>query len=265
MNKLILYAKNSNDLLSLLKNNQGSKVVGGCTMLEEIPDRTVSTTTIPELCQISRHERYIDVGPGCTLSDLLDVGHNHLPAILYEALKSIATPIIRNMATVGGNICNQGNKLTLYAPLMALDARLEFKSQNETKIESIRTFKQIPEGFILSNIRIPIVDSDISIFRRIGLEHTISQQSASFAFMASTERNTLSSVRLAFAGPFTFASKDFENSMLGQRLPLTQKDLSLIEEKVAVEFEKAATDQMISDVMKQQFFNLTRYSFEQLT
>ena len=53
--------------------------------------------------------------------------------------------------------------------------------------------------------------------------------------------------------------------MIGQRLPLTQKDLSDIEEKVADEFAKAATDQMISDVMKQQFFNLTRFSFEQLT
>lgn len=265
MNKSILYAKNTNDLLTVLKNNQGSKVVGGCTNLEEIPNRTVSTTTIPELCQISRHERYIEVGPGCTLSDLLEVGPNHLPQILYEALKSIANPIIRNMATVGGNICNEGNKLTLYAPLMALDARLEFKSQNETKIESIRTFKQIPEGFVLYSIRIPLVDADISIFRRIGLEHTISQQSASFAFMATTERNTLSSIRLAFAGPFTFVSKDFENSMIGKRLPLTQKDLSDIEEKVATEFAKAATDQMISDVMKQQFFNLTRYSFEQLT
>ena len=28
---------------------------------------------------------------------------------------------------------------------------------------------------------------------------------------------------------------------------------------------KAAADQMISDVVRQQFFNLTRYSFEQLT
>ena len=265
MPKSILYAHNTNDLLTLLKNNQGSKVVGGCTKLEEIPDRTVSTIAIPELCQISRHERYIDVGPGCTLSDLLEVGPNHLPAILYEALKSIANPIIRNMATIGGNICNDGNKLTLFAPLMALDARLEYKSASDTKTESIRSFKQVPEGYILSNIRIPLPDSDIAIFRRIGLEPYITQQSASFAFMATTDRNTLSSVRLAFAGPFTFASKDFENSMIGQRLPLTQKDLSDIEEKVADEFAKAATDQMISDVMKQQFFNLTRFSFEQLT
>ena len=147
MNKTILYAKNTNDLISLLKNNQGSEIVGGCTIIEELPAKAVSTYNIPELCQITRHERYIDVGPGCTLSSILDIGQNHLPPILYEALKSIANPIIRNMATIGGNICYKGNKLTLFAPLMALEAKLEFKNSSETKYESIRNFKQVPQDF----------------------------------------------------------------------------------------------------------------------
>ena len=38
-----------------------------------------------------------------------------------------------------------------------------------------------------------------------------------------------------------------------------------IEDLITKEFEKVAQDQMISDVMKQQFINLARYSFEQLT
>ena len=53
--------------------------------------------------------------------------------------------------------------------------------------------------------------------------------------------------------------------MSGLRLPLSQEDISQLEEAVAEQFQKAATDQMITDVMRQQFFNLTRYSFEQLT
>ena len=72
-------------------------------------------------------------------------------------------------------------------------------------------------------------------------------------------------MHLAFAGPFAFHSKDFENQLIGQRLPLSQKDINEIQNLAAAEFQKAATDQMISDVMRQQFLNLTRYSFEQLT
>lgn len=265
MAKTILYAKNAFELIKILSNNPGIQVVGGCTQIESIPEKFVSTHGIKDLSQIVRHERYLDVGPGTTLAELQNVGQSHLPAILYEALNIIATPNIRNIATIGGNICSPGHKLTLFAPLMALDAKLEFKNQTETRTESINNFKTIPEGFILSNIRIPLLDAELSIFRKIGLEDKISQNSASFAFLADTEKNSLLNVRLAFAGPFTFHSKAFENAMIGRRLPLRQKDISQILDLAKEEFDKVAMDQMITDVMKQQFFNLTRYSFEQLT
>jgi len=265
MSKKILYARNQSELIKILINNPGTRVVGGCTRIETLPDKFISTRGIKELSHISRHERYIDVGPGATLSELLAVGQSHLPAILYEALNCIANPIIRNTATIGGNICSENHKLTLFAPLMALDAKLEFRNQTESYTENIRNFKSIPENFILSNIRIPLVDAELSIFRRIGPEHSITEQSAAFAFLADTEKNSLLNVHLAFAGPFTFHNKEFENFMSGRRLPLTQKDISQLEEAVAEHFQKAATDQMITDVMRQQFFNLARYSFEQLT
>ncbi len=264
MAKTILYAKNTYELIKILNNNSGIKVVGGCTQIAPLPEKFVSTHEIKELSQITRHERYIDVGPGVTLSELLSVG-SHLPVILSEALSSIANPTIRNIATVGGNICAQGHKNTLFAPLIALDAKVEYKNQNETKSENIRNFKGLPEGYILSNIRIPLVDAELSIFRRIGHENKITEKSASFAFLADTEKTSLLKVHLAFAGPFTFHSKDFENAMIGRRLPLTQKDITEIEDLVRKEFEKVCQDQMITDVMKQQFINLARYSFEQLT
>lgn len=265
MAKTILYAKNTYELLKIITNNPGTQIVGGCTRIETLPQKFISTRGIKDLSQITRHERFIDVGPGATLSELLNIGQTHLPQILYETLISIANPQIRNIATIGGNICSPNRHLTLFAPLMALDAKLEFKNQQETRTESIRNFKGIPEHFILSNIRIPVENSEISIFRRIGQEHLISEKSASFAFLADTEKNSLLKIHLTFAGPFSFYSKDFENQMIGQHLPLSQKDINEIQKLVAQEFQKCATDQMISDVMKQQFLNLTRYSFEQLT
>lgn len=264
MAKTILYARNTYELIKLINNNQGIQVVGGCTQIDSLPDKFVSTHGIKELSQIERHERYIDVGPGATLAELQSVG-SHLPEIIADALASIANPNIRNIATVGGNICSRRYKHTLYAPLMALDAKLEFKNQNETKTENIRTFKGIPEGFILSNIRIPLVDAELSIFRRIGHENRITQQSAAYAFLADTEKNSLLKVHLAFAGPFTFHSKEFEDLMIGRRLPLTQKDIDEIQGMIETAFNKVSEEQMITDVMRQQFFNLTRYSFEQLT
>ncbi|MBS7295018.1 MAG: FAD binding domain-containing protein [Treponema sp.] len=263
--KSILLAKNTSELIYQLKATQGLQIVGGCTSIEELPEKTISTIGIKDLSVITRHERFLNVGPAVTLTQLLNVGQNHLPQIIFEALGCIANPMIRNMATVGGNICAPGHKRTLFAPLLALEARLVFKSQSETKIEPIQNFKKVPEGFVLTNIRIPLVDSNLSIFRRVGPENSITELSASFAFLVSTEKNAISDVSLAFAGPFIFKSKSLENALLGHKLPLTHKDIENIQEQVEQEFQKAATDQMISDVVRQQFFNLCRYSFEQLT
>lgn len=265
MGKTILYAKSAFELMKIMANNPGTQIVGGCTQIETLPEKYISTHKIKDLAQIIRHERFLDVGPGATLSELLAVGQTHLPPVIFDALNNIATPFVRNIATVGGNICAKNHKHTLFAPLMALDAKLEFKNQNETRTENIRNFKEVPEGFILSNIRIPLLDAELSIFRRIGSERTINERSASFAFIADTEKYSLLKVHLAFAGAFTFHSQELETSLIGKRLPLSQKDIIQIENQVEQEFAKAATDKMVSDVTQQQFLNLVRYSFEQLT
>lgn len=260
----ILFAKTIQDLLYQVKTNNNLTIVGGCTNTDKIPERFISTRNIPELNYIERHERYIDIGPGTTLSQILQLGQNHLPQILYEALHSIATPIIRNIATIGGNICSEGQRYSLFAPLMALDTKVELKSTTDTKIESIQNFKKIPDGYILSNIRIPLIIPEVCIFRRIGPENLITPESATFAFMADTENNTLNDIRFSFSGPFVFRNRTFESSLVGYRLPLTRKDISDIQSRIEEEFKIAAIDQMISDTVKQQFINLCRYSLEQL-
>ena len=168
MEKTVFFAKNINDLLFQAKTTQNLEIVGGCTRIEEIPQKFVTTRKIPELCKIERHERYLDVGPGVTLSELIALGEKHQPSVLYKALHSVANPNVRNLATIGGNILETNQKLTLYAPLLALDTRLDFISATEKQSISMINFKNIPEGFILSNSHIPMNDGDVSIFRRIG-------------------------------------------------------------------------------------------------
>lgn len=250
------------DFFTLLKSS--SQVVGGCTQIEKFDEQMTSTFGYKELSQIEKHERYIDVGSAVTLSELLALGQKHMPQILYDALLSIANPIIRNMATIGGNICAENYKYTLFAPLLALDSKLEFRNQTETQIISLNNFTSVPKDFALTRVRIANHDADLSVFRRIGPEHIITQQSASFAFIATTGKNCIENIRLAFAGNFVFRNKEFEDSLIGRRLPLTRKDIEQILEKINENFQATIADQMVSDVMKQQFMNLTRYSFEQL-
>jgi len=261
---ILLYAKNFQSFLQQLTKNPGTEIVGGCTLIDPLPEKMISTYHNPDLSFIERHERHIDIGAGASLAAILDLGQNHLPPVLYEALQSVANPIVRNTATIGGNLCATDHKHTLFAPLMALEARLFFQTPDGEQNIAIQNFEKIPEKSFLSKIRIPFYAPEVSIFRRIGPENSITPQSASFAFLADTENNSLLQVRIAFAGPFTFRDKNFENTLSGYRLPLRLKDIDYIMEKIEEAFRIAATDQMISDGVKQQFFNLCRYSFEQL-
>ncbi|MBR6153344.1 MAG: FAD binding domain-containing protein, partial [Treponema sp.] len=66
---------------------------------------------------------------------MLKVDETKLQPVIKKALKTIGTAAVRNLATLGGNICAEGQKLTLWAPLVALDSRVEIKkSANDSKV-----------------------------------------------------------------------------------------------------------------------------------
>lgn len=261
----VFYARNLNELFYHLKTIAGLKIVGGCTSISKMPQKAISTIQIVELKQINKHERFIEFGPGTYLNDILALGERNLPKILVEAIKSISNPFIRNIATLGGNIMNQDFKHTLYAPLLALDSSLEFKSPQETTYVSMLNFKKIPEGSVLTKIRIPLNDWDISIFSRLGPEHNINENTAHFAFLVETDKSVINNFKIAFAGKVAFRTQELENRMLGLRLPLNTKDIASYVHEAAQIFDKAYEETEYPPVLRQQFLNLIRYSFEQLT
>ena len=64
------FARNEQELFYQKKTIAGLQVIGGCTYLEHLPQKSISTTLIPKFREISKHERYIEIGPGVTLSEL---------------------------------------------------------------------------------------------------------------------------------------------------------------------------------------------------
>ena len=98
--KSILFAKNLSELFFQLKNNKELSVVGGSTELDELPEKSISVYGIPDLSRITRHERFLEIGPGATLAQILSIGQTHLPAVLYEAILSIANPIVSHTNTI---------------------------------------------------------------------------------------------------------------------------------------------------------------------
>ncbi len=259
------FARNIQDLFFQKKTVAALQVIGGCTYLGHLPEKAISTSLIPELRQIAKHERYLEVGPGVTLSELEDIGERNLSKIIYDAVTKIANPFVRNMATIGGNICCSDHRLGLFAPLLALDAQIELKSPNDSKFISFQNFKEVPENKIISTIRIPLNDWDVEIFVRLGPENWITELTAGFAFLAASEKSTISALGIAFAGPFAFRCTALENRLLGRRLPLDYSEISAHIQEAEAAFDEAAEEKKYAPILKKQFLNLVRYALEQLT
>lgn len=70
-----------------------------------LPDRLVDLTTIPEMVGINVSATSARIGAATTLTNIIDNDEikKNWP-LLADALSSIASPLIRNFATLGGNI-----------------------------------------------------------------------------------------------------------------------------------------------------------------
>ncbi len=260
----ILYAKNLQDVFYQIKTVQGLQITGGCTSVNPLPPKFLSIRNVAELKAIDKHERYFDFGPAVTIDELEAIGEK-LPPVLSQAVKSVGNARIKNMGTLGGNICQPEVKGTLYAPLLALDAKLEYKNEFESVFIPLTKVETAPKDSVLTKIRVPIQNWEVEDFKRVGPYRTLTEDSASFAFLADTQSGILTTIRIAFAGSVFFRSLEAENALLGSRLPLHSVTILQILEKAADQFDLAAKDRELNPVLRNRFLNLLKYSLEQLT
>jgi xanthine dehydrogenase YagS FAD-binding subunit len=111
-----LNAKNISGCISLLQGHQGrSKVIAGGTdllgilkgkILPESPELLINIKEIPNLDGIREENGILKIG---ALTRISGIAESLLVKERYNALaqsaKAVATPVIRDMATLGGNLC----------------------------------------------------------------------------------------------------------------------------------------------------------------
>ena len=72
------------------------------------PEVLVNLKTIPNLSYVKATETGLSIGALTTLTDICnDETVKEQYALLAQAAKSVASPQLRNMGTLGGNICQE--------------------------------------------------------------------------------------------------------------------------------------------------------------
>lgn len=266
-NSMVYSAKNISDLYTLMQRDSNITPLAGATGLMKgcrgdrlvLPESIVSLKNISELEIIAKRERFIDFGAAATLNAILDLGNKNVPDILYQAISCAANPGIRSLATIGGNIAAASVKSSCLIPLLALDAKLEIRTRKETMWislarycdESSNVLRRTPH--IILRIRVPSDEMTVSYYKRLGPMGHIAADTASFVFIARTQKNMISDAKMLFGGTHIVKNKGFDNLLSGEDFPFDRRKLA---DKMKQSEEMFSAVTFASDFQKECFFNL---------
>ena len=162
--------KNLGEALELYSSAAEVKVLaGGQSLIPALKLRlfslkgVVDMTGIKELSYIRKDGPLLKIGALTTTAALEnDRAIVSSTPILSEAAEQIADPLVRNMGTIGGNLCHADPSNDLPAVMLAIDASMVATSTGGTReicadsffIESFKT--ALKPGEILTEIKIPV-------------------------------------------------------------------------------------------------------------
>ena len=205
---------------------------GGTALIREqdrhvldIPPIIISLNMIEEMQKINRSERFLEIGAMVKLSQIIDLGKT-VPVVLRKCLEGIAGIQLRNMATIGGNICYSGRRLDSSAVLAALNAQYELRSSQTARWISASRFSSMPglsalgSRELLTRIRVPLDAWDYAVYKKFSWQ---SQRSRTAVFMVKTQKNILNDIRIVYKNDSIWRDTDSESILIGKHLPLSKR------------------------------------------
>ncbi|WP_291648531.1 xanthine dehydrogenase FAD-binding subunit XdhB [Clostridium sp.] len=141
--------KTIEEALDILDNKENIKIIAGGTDVliklhhgNMIGIELLSIRNIDELKAIKLNDNGdIEIGSMASFTDIFrDKIINENIYVLSEAAVSMGGPQVRNMATIGGNVCNGAVSADSATTLFALNAQLLLRSKNEERVVPIREF-----------------------------------------------------------------------------------------------------------------------------
>ncbi|UCF09467.1 MAG: xanthine dehydrogenase family protein subunit M [Candidatus Bipolaricaulota bacterium] len=196
-----------------LESSRGTILAGGtdlCVYMAEgvcQPETLIDISGIDsmrgiETIQSGREEATVRIGAGTTVAEV--AASEALPDCLRQGAQAVGSPQIRNLGTIGGNVCNASPCGDTLTPLLALDARFVLRSTAGTRTVESEEFFTGPKQTVLDPheilefIELPSAScARASAFRMIGNRkgQAISQVNA--AVSVAIVDGVMSDVRVA--------------------------------------------------------------------
>jgi carbon-monoxide dehydrogenase medium subunit len=232
-------AEDIGSALALLGARAGSPrpakiVAGGTDLAVQIADGVLSPSVLVDISGIGALRGIEADGEGLSIGSAVSIaliaGSGEVPRCLRQGACAIGSPQIRNLGTIGGNICNASPCGDTLAPLLALDARLELRSSRGVRTVDSRDFFTGPKktvleaGELLTRVLIgkPFLGGG-SAFRKIGKRNgqAISQVNVAVWVKTSGRDREIEDARVVFGSvaPTPLRLHGAETALRGERAP----------------------------------------------
>lgn len=219
------------------KGAQSRIIAGGTDVLIDIRKASskldpvkhiVDIHDIQELRNIEVKGNVCKIGACCTFKEISsnEFVRSYFP-VLKMAVEKIGSPQIRNVATIGGNICNLAACADSIAPLLVYDAKVRLCSDRDERIVSLENIlvkpyrTDIQPNEILTEIMLPIPDKDWKYcFYKLGRRSGVSISRLSYAILLKTNKDRVEDIRFAFGALFSVPKrlKDIEKELRQQTI-----------------------------------------------
>lgn len=234
----VLLPRSLNDLWSVMRDLPKAAIYAGSTDLlvkmrsGSIPPKDlICLERIEALKGVVDHGDRLVILAATTFSQLLQdpAISSHLP-VLAKAIACLGSPLVRNMGTIGGNVCTASPAGDTLAPLYVLNARVELASETGVRSLPISQFILGPgqtlleTGEILSAIHIEKPHPEaIQHFEKIGRRNAMACSLASMAaILRLTYDGTVQAASLAWGsvGPTVITCPEASDRLIGQQLSI---------------------------------------------
>ena len=236
----------------------------GNTILE-MPQIILCLDKLQELHRITRTEHYLETGSMIKLNNILRIGKT-VPEVLCNCLENIGGVQLRNIATIGGNICFATRLLDIPAPLIALDAQYEFRNAGSSRWIAASRFHSVEEQILpknrelLTRIRLPLQNWDYSMYKKFYCEDRYNNKA--LVFLAKAQKSILSDIRIIYKGDTIIRNKNGEGLLIGKHLPLNRRTSSDFTENWK---EFLADNAEMDDLSKNELINCIEMNINNLS
>jgi len=222
------------DIAGMVSGRPAYFLAGGTDLMVKAKDNQAETgriwvdlSRLKSLKGITQRDDHIVIGALTTMSDIIssELILEHAKT-LHEAASLMGSPLIRNLATLGGNLANSNPAGDMIPPVHVLEASVITVAGSRSREIPVNEFctgpcvNALDIGEIITHIKIPVRSGSASSFRRLAPRKALAISKVSVAVWWVKKKGVIEDVRIALGavGPRCIRAKRTEDLLLGRTL-----------------------------------------------